>query len=84
MKHERVIVGKRTVTCSCGGEVRYSERWDAYFCVPGATWLEPECTCNAEDCQFRGRPEKPDNSEIEALLDEDWEYSYEENFGNPV
>lgn len=42
--------------CKDHGVIAYSDRWDSYFCPITDKWLEPECECNADECEFVGRP----------------------------
>lgn len=43
--------------CKDHGVIAYSERWDAYYCPVTMKWLEPECKCSTEECEYVGRPE---------------------------
>lgn len=43
----------------CGRRVSYSQRYDAFFCMPCNAWLEEQCTDPA--CEFCvGRASEPD------------------------
>lgn len=43
---------------TCGSEVQYSNKYDAYYCELCNVWLEK--TCEDPECEFCStRPEKP-------------------------
>lgn len=65
MTHTVIVVGKRKVTCSCGQDGEYSDKWDSHYCPAAMVWLEEECSCSEDECEFRGRPDIPEKNPIE-------------------
>lgn len=54
------IVLMNRPTCDQHQVQTYNEKYDAYYCPICVRWLESDCDCLPEECQFKGRPEKPE------------------------
>ena len=47
---------------TCGSEIKYSNKFDSFYCELCNKWLEK--TCNDPSCEFcSSRPSKPSESE---------------------
>jgi hypothetical protein len=44
--------------CDCGSKKKYSDQYDAYYCLSCNEWLESKC--DDPDCEYcPTRPDKP-------------------------
>ena len=46
----------RRPNCDEHGKRAYSSRYDAFYCPECFQWLERECSCDPDECEFAGRP----------------------------
>lgn len=53
----------------CNRKAEYLSRWDSFYCPDCNIWTDDECNCDPEECEFRGRPDKPAHT-IEQLQQE--------------